>query len=281
MTVHVRAAAVSAPFGRDLDAAFVRLGALVATARDRGVGLLVLPEATLGGYLGRLHDDPGDRPPALRRDGPELARLSAMAGDMVVCVGLTEADGGEVYNAAACVSGDGVLGWHRKVHQPLAEGASYAPGSRFTAFDTPAGRLGMMICYDKAFPESGRTLALQGAEIVACLSAWPMSRTAPAATPDEDRQAGMFDLYDAAGAAHNQLYWASANQCGRFGDLRFLGRSRVCDPAGAAIAQVGSAEGMAVADLWPDAALAGARAGLDHLRDLRPGSYQLGATLSA
>lgn len=59
----------------------------------------------------------------------------------------------------------GCWGTIAKVHQPLREDASYGAGDRFSAFDTPVGRLGMMICYDKAFPESARALALDGADV--------------------------------------------------------------------------------------------------------------------
>src|SRR5439155_25801025 len=102
-------------------------------------------------------------------DGPEIARLAALAGEMVVCAGFCEDADATRYNSVVCVSGDGVLGVHRKVHQPLREDASYAAGDAFAAFDTPVGRLGMMICYDKAFPESARSLALDGAQIVVCV----------------------------------------------------------------------------------------------------------------
>src|SRR2546423_1877910 len=154
-------AAVAAPFDRDMEADFQRVGGLVSAARSRGVRLLALPEACLGGYLADLRGQ-ADAPPALRADGPEIARLAALAGEMVVCAGFCEDAGGTRYNSVVCVSGDGVLGVHRKVHQPLREDASYAAGDAFAAFDTPVGRLGMMICYDKAFPESARSLALDG-----------------------------------------------------------------------------------------------------------------------
>ncbi|HSL07555.1 MAG TPA: carbon-nitrogen hydrolase family protein, partial [Pseudonocardiaceae bacterium] len=87
-----------------------------------------------------------------------------------------------------------LLGHHRKVHQPLREDASYGAGNRFAAFDTPVGRLGMMICYDKAFPESARALALDGADVVLCLSAWPASATNRAPDLAEDRWKRRFDL---------------------------------------------------------------------------------------
>ena len=48
--------------------------------------------------------------------GHLLPTLARIAGDMVVCVGYCEADGEERYNAAICLTGDGVLGRHRKVH---------------------------------------------------------------------------------------------------------------------------------------------------------------------
>ena len=87
---------------------------------------------------------------------------------------------GELYSSAACVWGDGLLGHQRKVHLPPAERFAYTAGDGFAAFDTPVGRLGMMICYDKLFPEAARALALDGAEIVCALAAWPVDRHAPA-----------------------------------------------------------------------------------------------------
>ena len=192
-------AAVAANFGRDIDDALRRIQVILDNARHRGARLVVLPEATLGGYLSNL-DGRGEveLPPALDVDGPEVSRLAALAGDLVVTAGLCEADAGRRFNTAVCVTGDGVLGVHRKVHQPLGEGASYLAGDTFDAFDTPVGRLGMMICYDKAFPESARALALDGAEIVACMSAWPAARTNAAPDLADDRWTRRFDLFDRA-----------------------------------------------------------------------------------
>ena len=271
-------AAVAAPFGRDLAADFDLIGRLVAEARNAGAQLLVLPEACLGGYLSHLEgtEGPGggdEGPPALDPDGPEIRRLATLAGDLVVCAGYCEADGDTRYNSAVCVSGDGVLGRHRKVHQPLREDASYAAGDRFAAFDTPAGRLGMMICYDKAFPEAARTPALDGAEIVVCLSAWPAARTNPAPDLAQDRWTRRFDLFDRARALENQVVWVSANQAGTFGRLRFVGGAKVVDPGGDVLASTGTAAGMAVAELDVAAALDGARRAMAHLRDRRPDAY--------
>src|SRR3712207_7559658 len=48
--------------------------------------------------------------------------------------------------------------------------------------------LGMLLCYDKLFPEAARALALDGAEIVACPAAWPVDRVAPADEVDRSEE---------------------------------------------------------------------------------------------
>jgi predicted amidohydrolase len=268
-------AAVAAPFGRDLAGCLATVESLLDEARRAGAGLVVLPEAALGGYL---HDLSGgsarpDLPPALKVDGPVVQRVADAAGELVVCVGLCEADGDRRYNSAVCVHQGRVLNVHRKVHLPLQEDASYDRGDGFTAFDTPVGRLGMMVCYDKAFPESGRCLALDGAEVIACLSAWPASRTDPAPDLADDRWTHRFDLYDRAGALQNQVVWASANQTGSFGDLRFVGSAKVVGPGGEVLATTGVGPGTAVATVDLTADLVGARRAMGHLRDRRPDAY--------
>lgn len=269
-------AAVAAPFDRDLEAAYARIAVLVSEARERGVRLLVLPEAALGGYLSDLGGS-APPPPALRVDGPEIARLAVLAGDMTVLAGFCEdgsVDGAtHLYNSAVAVAGGEVLAVHRKVHQPLNEDATYAPGTSFSAFDSPVGRMGMLICYDKAFPEAARTLALDGAEIIACLSAWPAARTDPAPNLADDRWTRRFDLFDRARALENQVFWVSANQSGEFGALRFVGSAKVVDPGGEIVAGTGVAEGMAVATIDVAGGLAGARRSMGHLRDRRPAAY--------
>lgn len=271
----LRMAAVAAEFGRDLEEDFAVVERLVKEARAADVRLLALPEACLGGYLLSLDDDAelDEGPPALALDGSEIRRLVALAGEMTIVAGYCE-DGGDIrYNSVVCVTGDGVLGNHRKVHQPLSEDASYASGDRFHAFDTPVGRIGMMICYDKAFPESARALALDGAEIGVCVSAWPGSRTNAAADLEQDRWKRRFDLFDRARALENQIVWLSANQSGTFGSLRFVGSAKVVDPGGEILADTGVGGGIAVAELDVSQALATARRSMGHLRDRRPETY--------
>ncbi|WP_370246427.1 carbon-nitrogen hydrolase family protein [Nocardioides sp.] len=270
--------AVAAHFGRDLERGVAKVVAIIEDARTAGCDLLVLPDGTLGGYLGDLRSpDPGSVPPALDAHGPELAAVRRAAGAMVVCVGFAEAcpeGSGRVFNAAVCLSGDGLLGRHRKVHLPAGEAAVYAPGEVFEAFDTPLGPMGMLIDYDKTFPEAARTLALDGATLLTCLSAWPASVTDRASRLPQDRQSRLFDLYDCARAAENQVVWASANQTGITGGLRFLGQAKVVGPGGDVLARTTERGGLAVTTLDVAAEVARARRVLHHLAELETPAYR-------
>ncbi|MFN8075209.1 MAG: carbon-nitrogen hydrolase family protein [Kineosporiaceae bacterium] len=278
MSTTVRIAAVAGRFGRDLARAVAKVEAILDDAREAGVRLLVLPDATLGGYLSDLrHPDPSSVPPALTEDSWQLRHLAARAGDMVVAIGYAEdavRDGRPVlYNAAVCLHDGQVLGRHRKVHQPAGEALVYAAGDSFEAFDTPVGRLGLLIDYDKTFPEAARTLALDGATIIACLSAWPASVTDRAERLAADRQSRLFDLYDAARAAENQVVWVSSNQTGVMGGLRFLGQAKIVGPGGDVLARTTSTGGLAVADVDVEAEVTRSRRLLHHLKELTPSAY--------
>ncbi len=245
----------------------------------------MLPHATLGGYLSTFRADvppadvppadvpPPESPPALDADGPELQRVAKAAAELVVCLGYCELDGPRRYNTAVCLSGDGVHGYHRKVHLPPADQAVYAAGNRFEPFDTPVGRVGLLVDFDKTFPEAARTLALRGACVVACLNAWPASVSVKASRLDQDPQSRLFNLYDQARAAENQIVWVSANQTGQFGQLRFLGQSKIVGPGGQVLASTGTKPGIATASIDVAAEVERARRTFHHLDERRPDSY--------
>ena len=121
--------AVAAHFGRDVDRGVSKVVGIVDAAARDGVDLLVFPDACLGGYIGGPAGPRPGRPPA--RVGPGRAARSRPSSPrpapMTVCVGYAEEARGGRYNAAICVTGDGVLGHHRKVHQPAGRVAG-VPG---------------------------------------------------------------------------------------------------------------------------------------------------------
>lgn len=272
-------AAVAGSFGRDLEACFTRIEHTVEQARSHGAKLVVFPEATLGGYLWEAYlpvsQVPVAPPPTLSRDGAAMERLARIAGDTVLCVGYTEAGEAGAHSSAVCVSGDGILGHHRKVHLPEGERGAFTPGEGFAAFDTPVGRMGMLICYDKVFPEAARDLSLDGAGIIASLAAWPVCRMKPAVRVGRDAQVRQFNLLDQARAMENQVVWVSANHSGRFGRLRFPGQAKVVGPDGRVLASTGPRSGIALARVDALGVIDAARSQFHHLEDRRPGAYGL------
>ena len=107
------------------------------------------------------------RDPPPRRPGRRHGRVR----------GFCEAAGDVRYNAAVCVGGGEVLGRYRKVHQPLAEGSTYGAGDAFAAFDTPSAAWACSSAGTRASPRRPAPWRSTGASIIACLSAWPASRT--------------------------------------------------------------------------------------------------------
>lgn len=275
-------ASVSANFTRDLDQNYALIEQLLQDARAQGARIVAFPEAAIGGYLSSLgnHGDTVQNtrrslPPAIRLDGSEIARVQELADDTIVTIGFCELDddGETRYNAAVCLDGGQIYGSYRKVHQPLGENMSYSAGSGYAAFDTPLARIGMQICYDKAFPEAARMLALDGAEIIVSMSAWPAARTATAENLQDDRWTYRFNQFDIARALDNQVFWMASNQSGTFGSLRYVGNAKVVDPGGNIIATTLLGAGLAVAEIDIDETFRAMRGGMFHLRDRRPDVY--------
>ncbi len=131
--------------------------------------LLVLPELANCGYMYAAPSDlmpfsePGDGSGLFLS---ALRELAARIGGVIV-TGLAERSPGGIYNAAAAVSGDGVLQVYRKTHLFADEKQLFLPGDTgFQVFEHRRVRIGLMVCFDWFFPESMRTLALRGAQII-------------------------------------------------------------------------------------------------------------------
>ena len=156
-----------APRRYDVAANIAQVAALLNGVR---ADLLVLPELANSGYLYASpadlvpHAEPGDG------SGPFLAALrdlAAAAGGVIV-TGFAERAAAGLYNSAAAVSATGVIRVYRKTHLFLDEKSLFLPGDTgFSVFEHAGARVGMMICFDWYFPESARTLALRGAQIIA------------------------------------------------------------------------------------------------------------------
>jgi len=130
--------------------------------------LLVLPELCSSGYLFTSQaevDSLAEEIPG----GKTTEALSAAAKrrGCAVVAGLPERAGDTVYNSAVLITPQGYRATYRKVHLFYEEKLWFTPGGDgFAVYDIGPCRVGMMICFDWIFPESMRSLALLGADVV-------------------------------------------------------------------------------------------------------------------
>ena len=99
-------------------------------------------------------------------DGPSTQRLIEIAKEynVPILAGLVEIDGEHLYNTYVCVSPDGFVAKHRKLHAFISKYIS--SGNDFTVFDLAGWRCGILICYDNNIPENVRLTAMMGAQII-------------------------------------------------------------------------------------------------------------------
>lgn len=163
------AAAHFRPTGRTPAEKHQQLRQIASQAASQRADLLVLGE-TLTYYRS------GIKPHEIAETipGPTTSFLGELAQQhkLHLVAGLHEKDMGLVFNSAVLIGPDGkVAGKYRKVCLPRGEIADgITPGEDYPVFDTPLGKVGMMVCYDGFFPEIARELANNGAEIIA----WPV-----------------------------------------------------------------------------------------------------------
>lgn len=132
--------------------------------------------------------------------------------------GINERNGDKLYNSAVMVSADGVVGVYRKLHLFKNEKYIFEPGNLgLPVFDTPWGKVGMLVCFDWMFPEAWRLLALKGVQLI-CHPSNLVLPWCQQATPGY--------------ALTNRIFVATANRIGHERGLDFTGRSQLTDPFG-------------------------------------------------
>ena len=130
--------------------------------------LLVLPEFSMTGYQFISKDEVRQLAEPVP-DGPTTQRLSdfARSHNMCIVAGLPECQGSQLFNSAVLVGPGGFLGVYRKTHLFFEETLFFSPGDTgFQVWDIGSAKVGILICFDWYYPESARTLALKGADIL-------------------------------------------------------------------------------------------------------------------
>lgn len=226
-------------------------------AAGQGAKLVVFPECALSGYCFTNKDEalPASEPVP----GPATEKIveAAKRLDLTAVVGMLEREGDSVYNAAAVISPEGILGTHRKVHL-LCLGIDRfdALGDKpFPVFSSAHVKVGVNICFDCSFPESGRVVKLNGAQVLAIPTNWPSGSDSAEHIPK-------------VRATENHLYVIAADRVGEERGFRFIGRSQIVHFSGKVLAEAGETEETIIyADIDPAEA--------DYNRVVRiPGEYE-------
>jgi predicted amidohydrolase len=220
------------------------------------VDLIVFPEGSLQGYFPKRSVDEESIAYHLENaetlDGEAVSTLKKFAKSQQINIvfGMMERSSGrysDLYNTAVLIRPDGFVGAFRKVHLALHEKFLFLPGKDWPVFETGIGRLGLLICRDKLFPESTRSLALNGADILVMPTAWPLSSIG--SDPETDMRGDMYDLLDRVRALENQCYFISSNLVGVAGEFDYYGHSRIVSPLGETITEIGYEEGWTTAEI--------------------------------
>lgn len=199
------------------------LSKVLSELEDVNADLVVLPELAFTGYLF-----------SNRREALELAEkpeksptLNALANlckerDFYMVTGFAERRGDKVYNSALLVGPEGLLCSYRKLHLFNTEKDIFDPGDTpLSVVEVRGVKIGMMVCFDWAFPEVARSLALQGAELLCHPSNLVLPYCQQAMTTR---------------CLENRVFAVTANRIGTErrprGNLTFTGQSQITAPDG-------------------------------------------------
>ncbi len=248
----MRVAAIQMNSGADVDDNLAAADRLLGAAADDGAALAVLPEnfalmPQRGRDKAKHAERPGQGPiQAFLKEAGRRHGLWIVAGS----IPLASPEPGRVYGACPVIDDSGeTRAMYRKIHlfdidlpdanESYRESNSMYPGDETVVCDTPAGRLGLSICYDVRFPELYRRLVDDGAT-------W---FTVPAAFTAVTGKAHWHTLLKAR-AIENLAWVVAPGQCGEHPDRRSTyGHSLIIDPWGRILAELEEGEGFVTATI--------------------------------
>ena len=273
---NVTVAALQLAFTDDADENIRAVSDLVREASGKGARLILPPELFEGHYFCRTQDEDHFTRALPVAEHPSVLAMQKLAEELKVFIPTSffEADGHHHYNSLAMIDDGGrIMGVYRKSHIPDGPGYSekfyFRPGNTgFQTYKTPLGTVGPAVCWDQWYPETARSLMLQGAEILL----FPTAIGTEPHDPDLDTSR----LWRRAMIGHavsNVVPVVAANRIGTEDGQTFYGHSFICDERGDMVAEFGAKEtGVLVATLDLTAAKRH-RAAFGFFRDRRPELY--------
>jgi len=197
----------------------------VRKAADNQADLIVFPECSLTGYIFSSRQEA--LPFAETIPGSSTEKVISLCQELKVYVifGLLEKENDRLFNAAAFLGPQGLIGEYRKNHLPFVGVDRFVdPGDKpFQVYQTPIGNIGLQICYDILFPESSRVMTLLGADILALSTNFPSAQT---------RGEKITTYVVSARAIENRVHVVSTDRVGSERGFSFAGLSKIVDASG-------------------------------------------------
>jgi len=220
-------------FAPEFGALSANLSTVVTALDGAAADIIVLPELAFTGYsfqdrkeLATLAEDPAS--------SPTVSTLTQLCrnNNFHLITGFAEKSGDKIFNSALLISREGILQTYRKLHLFNTESEYFDPGDTpLQVIEINGIQMGLMICYDWAFPEVARTLALQGADLIC----HPSNLVLPWC-----QQAMLTRCME------NGVFAITANRIGADirprGTLNFTGQSQIAGPKGILIHQASTTE---------------------------------------
>lgn len=252
------------PTPGNVSAGLNRLEQAAQESADQGSSLLLSPECGVTGYNLSL---PDAQSVAIASDGAEadqIARTAQQHG-IAILYGYIERENNQLYNSVQLLDDNGKPILHyRKTHlwgdldkQLFKAGDQLAPIVSYKGW-----YLSTLICYDVEFPETVRSLALAGAQLVLVPTALM--------TPFRFVAQNMVPVR----AAENQLFLAYANLAGRESNTLYEGCSTIADPEGTVLVSAPSDNDALLHCVLKASTISAIRKALPYHQDRRPELYR-------
>jgi predicted amidohydrolase len=237
----------------------------MAKAAENGADLVCFPQIQFSPFFPQFRGGDASRY-AMEIDHPVVQAIQQACGELglVAIPNLYLEEGGKRYDACPVIESSGdILGVSKMVHilqAPLFyEQDYYTPSDTgFQVYDTSAGRIGVVICFDRHYPESVRACALKGAKLIVI----PTANTKGEALE-------FFEWELRVAARQSGVFMAMCNRVGVEGEMDFCGESLVVDPSGGVVAKADDTEQILHAEIDLDL-IEKSRAARPYLKLRRP-----------
>jgi N-carbamoylputrescine amidase len=246
----VTVAALQFACGWDVDANIATAERLVRQAAKQGAQIILIQELFETPYFCIEQDSRHLRLATTVAGNKAITHFTKIARELgvVLPISFFEKAGNAFFNSIAILDADGTnLGVYRKAHIPNGPGYQeknyFSPGDTgFKVWDTRFGRIGVGICWDQWFPETARSMALMGAELLFFPTA--IGSEPPPALPVNSR-----DHWQRTQQGHAAANLTPVIVSNRIGTeracqnpdqlyIRFYGSSFIADPTGAKVAEL-------------------------------------------